>query len=126
VVPAAQRLWLAHELFAPIAARPEVAAALAAMVQRYSGWHWWHKDPLLAPDRPAIERLATVAAPTLVVVGARDIDDFQAIARRLAAGIPAATLRVIAGAGHTPNLEAPEAFNAALLAHLSACGAGAR
>jgi 3-oxoadipate enol-lactonase len=121
---AAKRLWRAHELFASTRARPEVSAPLEAMLDRYSGWHWSHKDPLGAAVRPVIERLPSVAAPTLVVVGEQDLPDFQGIARRLAADLPRATLAVIAHAGHVPSLEAPDVFNEALLAHLGACGAG--
>lgn len=121
---AAKRLWLEHELFATTRAKPGVDAPVAAMLERYSGWHWSHKDPVDAPARPAIERLTSVAVPTLVVVGEHDLPDFQGIARRLAAGIPRARLAVVAHAGHVPSLEAPDAFNEALLAHLGACGAG--
>ncbi|MBS0376638.1 MAG: alpha/beta fold hydrolase [Proteobacteria bacterium] len=113
----AKRLWLAHPLFA--VAAPATRAALAAMVARYSGWHWRERDPLLAPAVPAAERLAEVRAPTLVVVGEGDLADFRAIAARLAAGIPGATLAVLGGAGHAPNLDVPAEFNALVLAHLA-------
>jgi len=42
----------------------------------------------------------------------------------MATRIPAARLEVIEGVGHLSNLEAPDAFNAALLEHLVACGLG--
>ena len=119
-VAEAKRVWLDHELFAPARKHPHVAAALAAMVGRYSGWHWWHGDPGTTPARPAIELLATVSVPTLVVVGELDLPDFQEIARRFAADIPSAKLRVIAGAGHMSNLEASAEFNELLLMHLRA------
>ncbi len=114
----ARRLWSAHELFAPARNRPAAAVALAAMLARYSGWHWAEKDPVLAAATPAIARLGAVQVPTLVVVGEHDLPDFHGIAERLAAGIPGARLEVVADAGHLPNLEAPAAFNAVLLAHL--------
>jgi 3-oxoadipate enol-lactonase len=123
-VAGAKRLWLAHELFATSRALPDVRVAVGAMLDRYSGWHWSHQDPVGAAARPATELLASVAVPTLVVVGERDLPDFQDIARRLARDVPRATLTVIAQAGHLPNLEAPDEFNDVLLAHLSACGAG--
>ena len=63
------------------------------------------------PDYVAM--LAEVAVPTLVVVG-RD-DDFTPIseAELIAEQVPQATLCVIDGAAHMPNLERPAAFNAA-------------
>ncbi|MBS0395590.1 MAG: alpha/beta hydrolase, partial [Proteobacteria bacterium] len=63
-----------------------------------------------------------VAVPTLVVVGERDLPDFQGIASRLATGIPRAQLARLPGAGHVPSLETPAAFNERLLAHLAAAG----
>ena len=120
-VAAARRAWLAHPLFAPTRSSAEAGKAFDAMIERYSGWHWLHRDPELASTRPALEALASVSVPALVVVGEHDLPEFQAIARRLVADLPQATLAVIAGAGHLPNLEAPEAFNDVLLAHLAAC-----
>lgn len=114
----AKRLWLAHELFAPAKLDPIIAAALTAMVERYTAWHWRNADPARRPGSPAIKELANVAAPTLVLIGELDLPDFQIIARRLAAGIPRATLRAIAGAGHMTNMEAPATVNELLLAHL--------
>jgi len=54
-----------------------------------------------------------------VLVGELDIPDFQIIAEVLAGNIAGARLQVIAGAGHIPPLEQPEAFNGALLGFLS-------
>jgi len=62
--------------------------------------------------------LATVACPTLVVVGAEDGLTPPAEAEKLAAGVKGAKLVRIPGAGHLPNLESPEAYNRALLEFL--------
>lgn len=117
---AARQLWLAHPLFAPARREPQVAAALAAMVERYSLWHWHNADPLRMSASPAIKCLASVSCPTLIILGELDLPDFKDIARRLAAEIPAAELRSIADAGHMANMEAPAAVNDLLLAHLRA------
>jgi 3-oxoadipate enol-lactonase len=62
--------------------------------------------------------LASIRAPTLVICGAEDpatpVEDGAAIAEGI--GAP---LVVIEGAAHLANVEQPEAFNAALLAHLT-------
>jgi 3-oxoadipate enol-lactonase len=115
---AARQLWLAHELFAPARRSPQLAAELTTMVEGYSAWHWCNPDPLRRASSPAIRELARVSHRTLVLVGELDLADFQAIARRLAADIPHATLHTIAGAGHMANMEAPDAVNDLLLAHL--------
>jgi pimeloyl-ACP methyl ester carboxylesterase len=119
----AKQLWLAHELFAPAKRNPGLAAALAGMVQDYSAWHWKNSDPVARPAKPAIQELATLKCPTLILVGELDLPDFKDIAQRLAAGIPGATLHTVAGAGHMANMEAPAAVNELLLAHLRASAA---
>jgi pimeloyl-ACP methyl ester carboxylesterase len=50
-----------------------------------------------------------VRAPALVAVGEHDKADFRAIAERLARELPDAELVVIAGAGHLPSMERPDA-----------------
>jgi 3-oxoadipate enol-lactonase len=54
--------------------------------------------------------LPRVTAHTLVLCGFKDRLNLRA-ARRAAAGIPGAELRMIPGAGHVWNLEQPELFN---------------
>ena len=61
------------------------------------------------PDLPGIR------APTLVAVGEADVLTPPALAAEIAAGIPGAVLRTVAGAGHLPPLEQPEQINAMLL-----------
>ena len=64
-----------------------------------------------------IESLPKISVPTLVIVGDRD-EPFLAPSRYLAAKIPGAHLEVIADAGHSSNLDQPEAFNRVLRAFL--------
>jgi pimeloyl-ACP methyl ester carboxylesterase len=117
----AKQLWLAHDLFAPARRDPQLAAELTTMVEGYSAWHWCNSDPVRRASSPAIRELARVSHRTLVIVGELDLADFQAIARHLAADIPHATLHTVVGAGHMANMEAPDAVNALLLAHLRSC-----
>jgi pimeloyl-ACP methyl ester carboxylesterase len=88
------------------------------MVESYSCWHWQHSDTETAPVQPVAEALATMSIPTLVILGEQDLPDFQVISRRLAAEMPNASLKVIAGSGHMTNLEAPAVFNELVLEHL--------
>jgi 3-oxoadipate enol-lactonase len=76
------------------------------------------------PSHDVRARLGEVEVPTLVLVGERDEETPLSYAQALAQGIPGALLRIIPGAGHVSNLEAPEAVNAALRAHLDAVEAG--
>lgn len=61
--------------------------------------------------------LGRIATPTTLIVGANDGPLPQAM-RDIQATIPGAVLEVIPGAGHLPNIDQPDAFNAALLRHL--------
>ncbi len=60
------------------------------------------------------ETLATIACPTLVVVGEQDTLTPPTEAEKLVLGIKGAKLVKIPGAGHLPCIENPEQFNAAL------------
>lgn len=57
------------------------------------------------------DRLAGIAAPTLVVVGELDRETPPAYSEVLAAGIPGAVLEVLPGVGHLTPCEAPDRFN---------------
>ena len=63
----------------------------------------------LVPD--AALHLATVACPTLVIVGSLDRLDMLEIADQLAAGIPDVRRATIEGTAHLPSMEAPEEFD---------------
>ncbi len=118
-VAAAKREWLACDLFAAARRNVAVARALAEMVEDYAGKHWLRDDRYIHGD--SWDRLDAITAPSLVLVGALDLDDFQRAAGGLASRIPGATQVVLEDAGHMSNMEQPEAFNAALLAFLDAC-----
>lgn len=68
-------------------------------------------------DARAIESLPQVAVPTLLIAGSEDTP-FLAGMDYMAAKIPDATKVIIAGAGHAPNLERPDAFNAVVISFL--------
>ncbi len=74
-------------------------------------------------DHPVVDRLSQVQAPTLIVYGTDDHmipnpvftgGSTRRIAQQGQAAIPGSTLRMIDGAGHTVQHDAPEAFNEAL------------
>jgi 3-oxoadipate enol-lactonase len=67
-----------------------------------------------AERRDHLSMLHTIRVPTLIVVGEEDHFTPVPIARLMSDHIPGARLAVIPGAGHLPNMEAPEAFNEVL------------
>lgn len=67
---------------------------------------------LSRPDsRPG---LAAIGVPTLVAVGEADVLTPPDLAEEIAAGVPGAVLRRIAGAGHLPTMEVPETATAVM------------
>ena len=61
-----------------------------------------------------IDGLGAISVPTLIIVGDRD-QPFLAPCEYMAKKIPGARLEVIRDAGHSSNLDQPEAFNRVLL-----------
>jgi 3-oxoadipate enol-lactonase len=114
-VDKARQSWLAHPFFQPVLERPELAERLAQIVANYSGWSWLHASSERDADLPEVRPLEQISVPTLLVVGERDIDEFQAIANHIASAIPHLTKLILPGVGHMANMEAPEAFNEAVL-----------
>ncbi|MBI1850411.1 MAG: alpha/beta fold hydrolase [Planctomycetes bacterium] len=71
-------------------------------------------------ERPdSTDLLAKIACPTLVICGTEDVITPLAESRELVAKIPGATLVTIPGVGHVSNLEAPAAFDSALVDFLA-------
>jgi pimeloyl-ACP methyl ester carboxylesterase len=95
------------------------AAADAARAMALDNAALWSMDRLERPlDPPALDRLESIAAPTLVVVGERDLPQVFEVAGLLEARIPGAERVVVPGAGHLVNLDAPAALARALASFL--------
>ncbi|MDP3940489.1 MAG: alpha/beta fold hydrolase [Deltaproteobacteria bacterium] len=90
---------------------PEVASASHRSAR---GLELAARGMLVQHDARVIESLRRIVVPTLIVVGAED-KLFLDAADYMARVIPGAIKRVIAKAGHAPNVERPEAFNDVLL-----------
>jgi 3-oxoadipate enol-lactonase len=67
------------------------------------------------------DRLGTISAPTLVIVGEQDLLTPPWVAREVASAIPGARLEIITGDGasHVVPLERPEEFNGMVLSFLT-------
>ena len=100
-----------------VRAQPDAAARVLAMLQGASATGAAAAMRGRAERRDFTELLRGLRIPVLVVVGSDDAFDGGA-GRRMAELTPGAELVVVAGAGHTPNIERPEAYDAALGAFL--------
>jgi pimeloyl-ACP methyl ester carboxylesterase len=66
-------------------------------------------------DPPAIERLAGMQTPTLILIGDLDVPWMLAIANHLSSHFPGAQQKTIPGVAHLLNMEKPELFNKLVL-----------
>jgi 3-oxoadipate enol-lactonase len=114
---ALERVWLQHPIFDGLRRFPDRFARLQEMVLSYPGRDLL-AEPEPPPPVPAVERLAEIAAPALVLVGELDLPDFHLAAQVLAANLPRARLQVLPDCGHLPPLERPAEFNRLLVEFL--------
>jgi pimeloyl-ACP methyl ester carboxylesterase len=107
----AVEIWLKFPLFAPAMKKPEVGVRVRKLVKENS--HVFLLNPLLRRQvKPkAMGRLLEIKAPTLIIVGEKDVSDVLAIADILEKGIKGAQKIMIPGSGHLVNMEKPEEFN---------------
>jgi pimeloyl-ACP methyl ester carboxylesterase len=68
--------------------------------------------------RPLLDELSQIRVPTLIICGEAD-EPFLGPSQRMHGAIPDSEFVIIPGAGHTPTLENPLAFNAVLLSFLT-------
>jgi 3-oxoadipate enol-lactonase len=99
-----------------VQAREQLRELLTANRHNLESKERWERS--LEPA--ALLRLGEVAVPTLIIVGEHDVPDVHAHAGALEAGIRGARRVVLAGSGHLPQLEVPDAFNELVLEFLSA------
>lgn len=109
-------LWLADPM---MATRNDDARRLRdRIVADYAGRDLLDPQGPLPLDDAHARRLAV---PLTVLVGSADTPARAAAARRIVGAVEGARLVVLDEAGHLANMEAPNAFNAALADALGAC-----
>ncbi len=91
---------------------------LADNVEFWKGLLRHHEGYDTEPAPPAIGRLGTIHAPTLLILGSRDVVQIHDIVDSLQAKLPQARTVVFQGAGHVPDMEQPARFSATVLAFL--------
>lgn len=72
----------------------------------------------MAERKPLLDKLEAIEVPTLIICGENDAP-FVGPSRRMHERIPGSELVMIAGAGHTPQIEKPAEFNQSLSGFLS-------
>lgn len=113
----AAKLWAATPIMAMRTNLDAAATVTALVMENWRLWTYRRTEQPLSP--PAIDRLAEITCPALIIVGDEDLPHIEDIARSLADRIADATLVTIPGAGHIPNLDTPGVFNHAVTAFLA-------
>jgi pimeloyl-ACP methyl ester carboxylesterase len=70
-------------------------------------------------EPPAMERLDEIQVPTLVVVGAQDIQEVIMHGAKVSSEISTADIRVMPTSGHLMSMEAPDEFNRLVLSFMA-------
>ncbi|MCP2261030.1 Pimeloyl-ACP methyl ester carboxylesterase [Streptoalloteichus tenebrarius] len=113
--------WLADSVLPTLvgetshAERPDVVAAVRALVERQpaTGVAWAQRAMAARPD--STETLRSARVPALVLAGEEDRLTPPEVARDLVGLMPRSELVVLPRCGHLAPVEAPEAFAAAVL-----------
>jgi 3-oxoadipate enol-lactonase len=107
--PATMAPVTVRAIVAPDAPDSVIDAASAAMGR--IGTTAFEQAVRCLPTHDVRDRLSTIDAPTLVIVGDLDAETPTSYGAHLAAAIPHARLEVVPGAGHLSNLERPDVVN---------------
>jgi len=114
---AASEAWLQSPYLEAAREDPVLAERLRQLVlESEQSWIPIFRGRRLTP--PAVDRLAELKAPTLVILGSRDVNDIQRIVEQIVEQCPAARKVVFEGAGHMVNMEQPAEFNQIVLEFL--------
>jgi pimeloyl-ACP methyl ester carboxylesterase len=108
-------VWLKSTFNIPAMEQQSVADKLRPIAIENS--KSWLINPLFALPvfPPAAQRISEIKAPTLLIMGDRDVPATADIVQLLTKGVPHAEKIVIRGAGHLVNMEKPDEFNRAVL-----------
>jgi len=89
----------------------------------YSWWAFSHSSPQRFLEPSAIERLAEIQAPTLILTAEGDIPACLEIAGLLDQSVPDSRKVVMAGTGHLLPMEKPKEFNQHVIDFVRSLGA---
>jgi pimeloyl-ACP methyl ester carboxylesterase len=116
--------WLACPYMAPAMEHPGLRPLLRAWtMDNIKELLRAGPDPEVPLSPPAVGRTADITAPTLLLLGSRDVAYSKEIAKLLRQTVPVARLIEFEGVGHMINLEAPYRFNRECLTFLRSVAA---
>ncbi len=107
-----------------IVSRPEILQIRREQFRMVAPEAYIYLWQAMAERRPLLEDLAAICIPTLIVCGEKD-EPFLAPSRAMHQRIAGSQLAIIAGSGHTPQIEQPKEFNDVLARFLASVHATA-
>lgn len=106
-------MWMEHPFF--VAGKTDAEFRRRSEQMLVDNYKYWGPTPQPIPltwsKQVTIDRLSEIKAPTLVIVGAKDVPAIIRIADTLATKISGAELALIAGVSHHLNMEIPDEYN---------------
>ncbi len=119
-VDAAVDSLLKLSLFIPYKPNEDIRKRMIPMLKtNFAAWTSAANTKLYVwPEPPAYQRIGQIKAPTLIIVGDKDVPAILDIAEDMAKRIKGARKIVIRDAAHHLNMERPAEFNRALLEFL--------
>lgn len=97
---------------------PELRRRVRAMIDANYAGHSHEELVATRLEPPAAQRLSEIRVPTLVIAGDKDTSDTLQPARALGEGVTGARFLVFPNVAHMVPMEAPDAFNRAVLEFL--------
>lgn len=119
------RLWVDGIYRQPKQVDPDVrqrAAEMNRITVKNGTWAVADAQPLNPLNPPAVERLAELKVPTLVIAGSLDHPEVLRAADLLANRIKGAKKNIFSDCAHVPNMEKPAEFNRTVIDFLKQQG----
>lgn len=98
--------------------RPEMLQARREQFRLTAPEAYVYLSEAMSQRRPLLEELGSLGLPTLIVCGEKD-EPFLAPSHTMHQRIPGSEFAVIAGSGHTPQIEQPRELNSVLVGFLT-------
>jgi 2-succinyl-6-hydroxy-2,4-cyclohexadiene-1-carboxylate synthase len=108
----ARALWLAHPMFATMQGT-EAGEEMRRTIEAYHGLQWFRD--FQRDEMPDVDRLHSLAMPTLVVTGAREVPEIRLIADTIAGAAPTVDRIDFPDTGHMLHMERPAELAALIL-----------
>jgi pimeloyl-ACP methyl ester carboxylesterase len=116
-ITAFRREWITHPLVSLRTRDPRMREILSSMIQRYPGNDLMESTVEVGAQASSAP-IDSIVAPALVITGDHELAIRTQAADALARQLPGAARAVIRDAGHLPNLDNPNDYNATVRAFL--------